>query len=108
MNIKEKEKLAEKFITNNGAVQFDFENRTLIFPDGGLFSIDKTVKMVPKTKFVTVKDSLVLKNIKGKKVQREDYDATFWFEELHETINYLKRLEKVLIQMGYKTNLRIK
>ena len=103
MNIKEKRKLAEEFIYTEGAAQFDFKNKTIILNDGGLFSIDKEVKMVPRTRFVSVKGDLTLKKIKGKKVKREYYNAYLWFEEIHETIRYLKRLEKILIKMGYNT-----
>jgi len=107
--MKNKEKLAEKFIWKNGAVKFDFKNRTLLFNDGGLFSIEKKIVKLPRSKFVKVKEGKFkgmteLKHIKGPKVKHEDYDATLWFEELRETINYLKRLEKFLIKLGYDTN----
>ena len=109
MKLKEKQKLADEFKTNNGAVSFDFKNRTLLFNDGGLFSIEKEIKLIPRTRFVNIKTgkdkgNLKLKTIKGPKVKYEYYDATLWFEELHETINYLKRLEKCLKKMGYNVD----
>ena len=37
-----------------------------------------------------------------KKFNDLTYEANLWFEELHETINYLKRLEKFLNKLDYK------
>jgi len=113
LSLKERRKLAHEFLINNGAIIFDFKNRTLIFPDGGLFSIEKEIKFHPRSRFVKIKGGplkggLELKRIKGPKVKYEHYKASFWFEELRETINYLKRLEKCLDKMGYTTSQQFK
>jgi len=43
---------------------------------------------------------------KNKYEWHTSHDAEFYFSDLHENINYLKRLEKFLIKLGYKTTLR--
>tara|TARA_Y100000310_G_C20595660_1_gene770364 strand:+ start:824 stop:1204 length:381 start_codon:yes stop_codon:yes gene_type:complete len=103
LSLKERRKLAKDFIENNGACYFDFKKRDIIFPDGGLFSIEKIIKKRPRYRKVKIKgeDFYHLKDIKGKKIKYEDYEATVWIEDVTDMINYLKRLEKVLIKMGY-------
>ena len=111
LSLKERRKLAEKFQQENGACRIDLKNRDVILYDGGLFSIQKyltrrsqhRIKRVKEGRF---KDCYGFVAIKGKKVKYEEYEATFWFEELRETIIYLQRLEKVLIKMGYNTHAR--
>lgn len=109
MNKKQKEKLAKKFIQKNGAVEFDFRNRTLLFPEGGLFSIDKYPVMLHKIRgYKKLPNGMVKVLFTKKKYPSKTSKASIWFEELRETINYLKRLEKLLIQMGYNTNPKFK
>lgn len=101
-----KRKKLDEWIMNNGACEFDLKKRDIWLFDGGLFSIEKEVKLRPRSRFKRTKDGLELVHIKGKKVKVEYYKAVFWFEELDETINYLKRMKKVLNKLGYKTNFK--
>jgi len=40
------------------------------------------------------------------KEKRDNYKINLWFEELDQTINYLKRMKRMLNKLGYKTNLK--
>jgi len=103
----------DNWIKNHGAANFDLKKRDIILYDGGLFSVEKKIKRRLRSKFVKIKKGKykgysMLKHIKGKKVKYEDYTATFWFEELDETINYLRSMKRMLNKIGYKTGRSIK
>ncbi|TAL57993.1 MAG: hypothetical protein EPN86_00970 [Nanoarchaeota archaeon] len=90
----------------NGACTVDFKNRNIILHDGGLFYIDS--KRVRRHKIIGFKKlsngaSEVLFSKKAT-IKDINHEAVLWFEELRETINYLKRLERFLNSQGYKTN----
>jgi len=107
--MKTKKQVTEEWIANNGACRFDLKNEDIILPDGGLFSIEKIIKMRNRSRLCKLKNGgAILKTIKGKKVKYEDYEAVFWFTELDETINYLNRMKKMLNSIGYKTNTKIR
>lgn len=116
----EKEKV-EAWIKRNGCATFDFKNKDIILWDGGLFGIEKEIKIKPKTKIVFGK--LKELNINGKTIKTHElkfipirknnkivnekyeyYKATIWFEELEETINYFISMKKMLNKLGFKTN----
>jgi len=109
-NIKERNKLAEEFQSNNGGIYFDFKNKTLIFPDGGLFSMEKKVETVSNSKFVLIKegdykDCLKLVPTKGTK-KVDNLSASMWFEDVKDTIRYFRRLDDCLKKMGYNTDMK--
>lgn len=124
-DMKKKEKL-EDWIRNNGGADFDTKEKNIILNDGGLFSIEKKTKVKPKTRIVVSKNPtnvtmngkiqrvfpVFFKKIRinGKIVREkvESYSAVLWFEELDETINYLKRMKKMLNKLGYSTNYKRK
>ncbi len=126
MNKLKERKIIEKWIMNNGAAQFDTKNRNVILNDGGLFSIEKTIKIKPKTKII-VSDKPEIFKINGKehegfpvlfkKIKRkgkqikekvEYLHASLWFEEVDETVDYFKRVKRLLNRLGYRTNYRKK
>ncbi len=120
--MKNKRKIIDKWISNNGAATFDLKNRSIILHDGGLFAIEKEVKTETKTRMIIDKKpheeiingktmevygckSVPIKR-KGELVKEkvEYYKNFLWFEELDETINYFKRMKQMLNKLGYKTN----
>jgi hypothetical protein len=112
MNLKQKQKIVDKWIMNNGAANFNLKTRDILLYDGGLFSIEKETKYRPRSKLVPYKKGGVigseLKEIKGPKVKYEEYKANLWFEELKETIRYLQRMERMLRSLGYNTGASLK
>lgn len=119
---KEQKEIVENWIKNNGCANFDFKNKDIILYDGWLFSIEKTTKIKPRTRMILSKkpeESMIngklqrffpckfipiRKNGKIVKEKVEYFHAALWFEELDETINYFKRMKKLLNQLGYKTS----
>jgi hypothetical protein len=101
----DKRKVIEKWIQNNGAADFDLKKKDIILFDGGLFSIEKEKVMRHKSiglkKLPNSNCSQVI--FSKKKYPAEELRAVFWFEELDETINYFKRMKKMLNSLGYKT-----
>ena len=100
-----KKKEFDKWLIKNGCCRIDFKNKDILLSDGGLFSI--ITKKVRRHKVIGYKklpngNSQVLFS-KNKPIKDIDYEVVVWFEELRETINYLKRLEKFLNKLGYKT-----
>jgi hypothetical protein len=112
-NIREHEKAFAEWLHKNGACKVDFKNQDIILYDGGLFSIKDTkwrakkftgrFKTIHHKKFGKCYEMIIYKN---KYEWHTSHDAEFYFSDLHENINYLKRLEKFLIKLGYKTTLR--
>ena len=110
MTFKQKRKLIDKWISRNGACQIDLKDKNIILYDGGLFSIEKKIKYHSRTRMKDIKEGkyagcVEIKEIRGSKVKYEDYEAILWISELRETINYLRRLERLLKKMGYRTNM---
>ncbi|MEK6859687.1 MAG: hypothetical protein AABX54_02625 [Nanoarchaeota archaeon] len=125
-NYKKERKILDKWISKNGAADFNLKERDIILPDGGLFSIEKETKVKPKTKMRfgklfeyktpngkawkghEIKFIPIKRNGKTVKEKIDYYKAVFWFEDLDETINYFIRMKKMLKGLGYKTNRRLK
>lgn len=108
--MKNKRKVVEEWIRNNGAADFDLKKRDIILFDGGLFSIEKEKVMRHKIlgqKKLPAKDGFgaCYEVIFSKKKTEpcEEYKAVFWMSELDETIDYLKRMKKMLNSLGYDT-----
>lgn len=110
-----KQKEIQKWREKNGAASFDLKKKNIILHDGGLFVIEKEVKTKNKTKVIIDKQPNenghysvnfipIKRNGKLIKEKVEDYKAIIWFSELDETINYFKRMKKLLNKLGYKTN----
>lgn len=110
----------EKWRSKHGCADFDFNKEDIFLLDGGLFSICKEVKIKPKTKVIFGKFKKT--EFKGKKIksrelkfipirkngklileEEEYYKAMFWFEDLDETIKYLKSMKRLLNSLGFKT-----
>jgi len=117
---KTKREIMQNWVTNHGAATFDLENRNIILHDGSLFSIEKEIKIKPKTRLVFGKLKEYVLN--GKKHKSQDvkfitikrkgriikekveyYRAYLWFEELNELISYFESMKKMLNKLGYKT-----
>lgn len=111
---KQQEEINNKWIRKNGAGIFDFKNRDIILYDGGLFAVEKEVKKCFRSRFVRIKKGphkgMLMQQSMPWLPKREynSYKATLWFEELDETINYLKRMKKLLNELGYKTTYNFK
>jgi len=106
-NTEEKEKIIKKWVEVNGAATFDLKEREIILHDGGILSVDKKIKYRPRSRWKEQDNGFFkLVNIKGPKVRYEDYDCSLWFEELDETINYLRRMKAMLNGLGYRTNFK--
>lgn len=102
------ELVMKKWISRNGACYFNCKNHDIILPDGGLFSIEKKKYMARKIlgyKKLPNGNSRVIFS-KKKIVPSETYEATIWMEELDETINYLRRMKKMLNKLGIRTDYR--
>lgn len=103
-----RQKIIEEWIKRNGCAGFDLKNKNIILYDGGLLSIEK--KKVKRSKIIGYKKlpdgyTRILFS-KKKTVPSEEYSAILWFEEVEETINYFKRMKKMLNKLGYKTKLK--
>ena len=101
----DKRKVIEKWIHDNGAADFDLSKKDIILFDGGLFCIEKYKvmrhKMIGMKKLTNSNCSEVI--FSNKKYPAEEFKATLWFTDLDETINYFKRMKKMLNSLGYKT-----
>jgi hypothetical protein len=101
----DKRKVIEKWIWANGAADFDLKKKDVILFDGGLFCIEpyKVMrhKMIGMKKLPNSTCSQVI--FSKKKYPTEEFKATLWFEDIDETINYFKRMKKMLNSLGYKT-----
>jgi len=106
MNKKQKDKIIQKWIETNGACDINTKEHNIILYDGGLFAIE--TEKIKRQKIVGFKP---LPNgmqecvfSKKKCVNDVEHKAYLWFCELDETINYLRRMKKMLNKLGYKTN----
>lgn len=122
MNKQKEKKIIEEWIMKNGAAQFDTKNRVVLLNDGGLFAIQKEIKIKPKTRMIISKKPeiikinnreeegfpVIFKKVKrnGKQVKEkvEYLSSSIWFEEVDEAIDYFKRIKKLLNKLGYKTD----
>jgi len=111
---KTKEQIVKEWCHNNGGASFNFETRDIILHDGGLFSAEIHKKRVKKfLRFMKIKSGKHKGFIEGvyskKKTKiQTTIDAVFWFEELDETINYLRRMKRMLNKLGYDTGKSIR
>jgi hypothetical protein len=106
LTLKQKKKKLEMWCFKNGASHLDIKNKDIILYDGGLFSIKVENRKRPRIRWSKLPNgNLGLKEIKGKKVKVIDYSAVLWFTDLDSTINYLRRMKKILNNLGYKTKL---
>ena len=95
----------ENWIKKNGACYFDYKNKDVILPDRGLFSIQKKKYKARKQDIKNFQtDMLEYYSVRKKIVPSETYEAIIWMSELDETINYLKRMKKMLNKLGISTS----
>lgn len=103
--MKTKKQIIGEWIATNGGCDFDLKGRDIILYDGGLFSIEaKPIKFKKIIGYKNLPDGgrQVIFS-KKKLVKSTEYKAYLWFEELNETINYLRRMKKMLNRIGFKT-----
>lgn len=104
IHYKKRDKLAQKFKEENGAVEFDFKTRTLFFPEGGIMAMEEYPVMLHRVKgYKKLPDGTVEVLFTKKKYPDKTIKASLWFEEVREHINYFKRLENFLKKVGYDT-----
>lgn len=102
---KKDKKIMENWIKGHGACYFDYKNKDIILPDGGLFGIEKKKYMARKIigyKKLPNGNSQILFS-KKKLVPSEKYEAIMWMQELDETISYFKSMKRMLNKIGIKT-----
>ena len=109
--MKAKQKIVDEWISKNGACSIDLKNTDIILHDGGLFAIEE--KEVMRHKILGFKNAKTpgYREVifsKKKTEKGTEHFITLWFQELDGTINYLKRLKKLLNKLGYNTNLQLK
>lgn len=108
--ILQHEKAFDEWLHKNGACNVDFKNQDIILYEGGLFSIRDTKwrakRPTGRFKKSSHKGYLEMIYYKNKYTWYTNHDAVFWFRDLHENINYLKRLERLLNTLGYKTTFK--
>lgn len=107
----QKRKVIDKWIEKNGGATFDLKDKQIIFHDGAGFWVKKEIKYLPRHRWKPItegkwKGGAKLIDIKGPKVKYEFYSCYYSFEDLDETINYLRRIKKMLNDLGYKTDYR--
>jgi len=108
--MKAKQKIADEWISKNGACSIDLKNTDITLYDGGLFAIEEKEVMRRKilgTKKLSNGYSEIITS-KKKTEKGTEHFITLWFQELDETINYLKRLKKLLNKLGYNTHLNLR
>lgn len=112
LTLKQKEKITEKWKWSHGAASFDLKKRDVILHDGGLFSVEKSVKYLPRHKMKKItegpwKGGAEVVDIKGPKVRHEFYDAYLWFEDVDHIISYFQSMKRMLNKLGYKTGFKL-
>ena len=98
--------LAEDWIERNGCASFGFEDEGIHLHDGGLFYIDTKSKMVKPSKTVLDEGTgnYIFKEIKGRRKEKMEYHtAVIWFQDLDDSICYLRRMKRFLNGLGYQT-----
>ena len=121
---KTKQEIIERWIQKHGAATFDLRNKNIILHDGGLFSIEKEIKIKPKTRAIfgrLHKSNINGKTIKAREIkfiplkrngrtineEIEYYKAYIWIEELDDTINYFKSMKRMINKLGFATHKKI-
>src|SRR3989344_3693259 len=102
---KKDKEIMENWIENNGACCFDYKNKDIILPDGGLFGIEKKKYMARKIvgyKELPNGSSQILFS-KKRLVPSEKYEARMWMQDLDETISYFNSMKRILNKVGIKT-----
>lgn len=98
-------KIAENWIADNGACNFDFKNGDVILYDGGLFSIEERKIKRHKIKgFKKLLDGSSQVIFSKKKYPSKERYVNLWISEIDETIDYFKRMKKMLNKIGFKTD----
>jgi hypothetical protein len=105
-----KRKEINKFIEKYGCgLKVDLRNKDIYIPSGGLWWIEPNLKKRYKTKVKFNQKEGEFFGMKitnkwwlPKKVDAEP-EVMIWFNELDETINYLKKLKNLLNKLGYRT-----
>jgi hypothetical protein len=103
---KKDKEIMEKWIEKHGACYFDYKNKDIILPDGGLFSIEKKkykARKIAGYKKLPNGNTQILFS-KKKIIPPETYKAKIWMQELDETIRYLKNIKRMLNKRGIKTS----
>jgi len=110
LSLKQKRKIVDRWKERNGAADFNLKSRDITLYDGGLFSIvSKRVKSCKIKGFKKLPNgNTEVLFSKNKSLNTVEHNAILWFEELDETINYLKRMKNMLNRIGYKTDVSIK
>lgn len=109
LSAPDKQKIIDKWIEKNGCASFDIEEEQIIFHDGAGFCIEKEIKYLPRRRLKPItegplKGGAELIKIKGPKVRHEFYKSYYSFCDLDDTINRLRRMKKMLNEIGYKTS----
>ena len=111
LTLKQKQKIVDEWRYSHGAASFDIKKKDIILHDGGLFSVEKYIKYLPRHRLKKIKEGSLkggaeLVEMKGPKVKHEFYDAYLWFEDLDGTISYLRSMKSMLNKIGYKTSFK--
>jgi len=110
--------ILEKWRMANGCVTFDYDTDDILIHDGGLFGMEDKHKRVQNTKITFKKSANVHRFPNGKKITgseviftkipgthiEHNYVAYQWPSELDDTIDWMKRLKKVLNSVGIETD----
>lgn len=116
-----KQKKVDNWIKRNGCASFDFNNRDIILWDGGLFAIEKEIKIKPKQRIIFGKYKKI--DLNGKTIKAHEmkfipirkkgkiingeyeyYKVNLWFEELDSTIKRLLSMKRMLNKIGFRTD----
>lgn len=118
---KTKQEVIDRWIQKHGAATFDLKGKNIILHDGGLFSVEKEIKIKPKTRVIfgrLHKADINGKTIKTREIkfiplkrngriikeEVEYYKAYIWIKELDDAINYFKSMKRMLNKLGFATN----
>jgi hypothetical protein len=101
-----KQEIADKWCREHGAARIDVKTRDIYLYDGGLFALVPIKRR--RSRFLRWKklpDGLLEAICTKKKYPVVDYEASFWVEELDETISHLQSMRRMLRKIGLKTSL---
>ncbi len=101
-----KKKIVKGWVEKNGCAKFNLKDKSVDFFDGGLFAIEsKKVKRHKITGYKKLPNGCVEILFSKKKLVKDiESHANLWFEDIDDTINYFKRMKKMLNKLGYKTS----
>jgi len=114
VKINEKEEALNFLVKNGCGIKFDFKNKDLWIPSGGLWYIEPNLKKEYQTGMKTF-PSKTYPGWYGTKFYKKwwlpkkfyvDPKVNIWFNELDNTIRYLKKVKKLLNRLGYKTYMK--